>query len=72
MRAVPGEGPGPTQDDLLSADTGLRSAVSARQFANLVARHDLLLDGQVRNWGSECEYGLAFQDVISIGRHPSS
>jgi SAM-dependent methyltransferase len=50
-----------------SADTGLRSEVSAREFSDLVARHDLLLDRQVRSWGPRCEFAVAFEDVITIG-----
>ena len=57
---------------LQSADSGLRSEVSARQFSDLVARHDLVLDRQVRSWGPRCEFGVAFEDVISIGQYQPS
>jgi ubiquinone/menaquinone biosynthesis C-methylase UbiE len=46
---------------------GLRSEVSARQFSQMVEDHGLVLDAQVRRWGPDREFGLAFGDVITIG-----
>ena len=57
---------------LLPADAGFRSDVTAAEFASLAVDHTLVLDRQVRTWGSRCQYGLAFQDVISTGRRPSA
>lgn len=51
-----------------SPDDGLRSQVSAAAFSKLTAANDLVLDEQVERWGPQCEYGLAYGDVISIGR----
>lgn len=50
-----------------SSVSGLRSDVSASQFAKLTVEHELLLGQQVRTWGHQGEYGLAFGDVVSIG-----
>jgi SAM-dependent methyltransferase len=51
-----------------SADSGLRSQVSAAAFSTLTAANELVLDQQIRRWGPQCEYGLAFGDVVSLGR----
>jgi ubiquinone/menaquinone biosynthesis C-methylase UbiE len=55
-----------------SPDSGLRSEVTARQFAELTADNDLVLDRQIWRWGPQREYGLAFRDVISIGTRSRS
>jgi len=53
-----------------SPDAGLRSEVSARQFAEVTADNGLVVDQQIWHWGPRCEFGLAFRDVISIGTRP--
>ena len=46
---------------------GDRAAMSPKWFVSLATRHGLLIDRQVRTWGPESQFGLAFHDVISIG-----
>jgi len=50
-----------------SPDAGLRSEVSASDFSKSTVDNDLVLEQQIRRWGSQCEFGLAFGDVISTG-----
>jgi len=49
---------------------GYRSDMSAERFAEMISRHHLLLDSQWRRWGEDDRFGLAYGDVISIGRSP--
>jgi SAM-dependent methyltransferase len=46
---------------------GDRVAMSAERFARMASRHELRVDEQVRCWGPACEFGLAFNDVITVG-----
>jgi len=46
---------------------GDRVAMSPKQFVSRATNHDLCLGQQVRTWGADDEFGLAFNDVISIG-----
>ena len=46
---------------------GDRVEMSARRFASMAHRHGLVVDSQVRTWGDNREFGLAFNDVISVG-----
>ena len=46
---------------------GDRTPMSAHWFASLASANGLRVDEQVRTWGEGDEYGLAFNDVISIG-----
>jgi SAM-dependent methyltransferase len=44
-----------------------RVAMSPKLFASMAAKHDLCVDEQIRVWGEENEFGLAFGDMISLG-----
>jgi len=46
---------------------GDRMAMSPKLFASRAHTHGLLVDEQVRRWGADHEFGLAFNDIISIG-----
>jgi hypothetical protein len=41
--------------------------MSENWFASLATSHGLSLDKQIRRWGPKNEFGLAFNDVISMG-----
>ncbi|HUI01976.1 MAG TPA: class I SAM-dependent methyltransferase [Acidimicrobiales bacterium] len=49
---------------------GDRVEMSARRFAAMAGHHGLVVDRQVRTWGSNRQYGLAFNDVVSVGSSP--
>jgi SAM-dependent methyltransferase len=53
-------------------DRGQRTAMSAELFRSLAADEGLVVDQQLRTWGDDSQYGLAFKDVISIGTRPPS
>jgi ubiquinone/menaquinone biosynthesis C-methylase UbiE len=53
-------------------DRGQRTPMSAKLFRSLAAREGLLIDQQIRSWGDNAQFGLAFKDVISIGTKPPS
>lgn len=46
---------------------GGRVPMSAEGFASIATHHDLSVDEQVRTWGEVNEFGLAFNDVVTIG-----
>ncbi len=46
---------------------GDRVAMSPARFARLATAHGLHIDRQVRRWGPNDEFGLAFNDIITIG-----
>jgi SAM-dependent methyltransferase len=46
---------------------GDRTPMSAHWFASLASANGLRVEKQARTWGEEHEFGLAFNDVISIG-----
>ncbi len=51
---------------------GDRMAMSPKLFASRAAARGLRVDEQMRTWGPEHEFGLAFHDMISIGSRPPS
>jgi SAM-dependent methyltransferase len=51
---------------------GDRAPMSEKWFASIAARQGLTVQKQIRTWGPNDEYGLAFNDVISIGSKNSS
>ncbi len=51
---------------------GDRAPMSENRFASLATRHGLDLDTQIRTWGPANEFGLAFNDVISMGFRAAS
>jgi SAM-dependent methyltransferase len=46
---------------------GDRVAMSPARFVQLATAHGLRIEQQVRRWGARDEFGLAFNDVITIG-----
>lgn len=46
---------------------GDRAPMSEKWFVSIANRHGLSVEKHVRTWGSQHEFGLAFNDVISIG-----
>ncbi len=46
---------------------GDRVAMSPERFSNLAASHGLHVERQIRNWGPRNEFGLAFNDIITVG-----
>lgn len=49
---------------------GNRVEMSAERFATLAAAAGLVVEEQVRRWGPDGRYGLAFRDVITLGGRP--
>ncbi|HTT87353.1 MAG TPA: class I SAM-dependent methyltransferase [Acidimicrobiales bacterium] len=49
---------------------GDRVEMSARRFAAMANNHGLVVDHQVRTWGENRQFGLAFNDVVSVGSSP--
>jgi len=49
---------------------GFRSDMTAERFAEIVLQNHLVLDSQWRRWGANDRFGLAYDDVITIGRSP--
>jgi ubiquinone/menaquinone biosynthesis C-methylase UbiE len=49
-----------------------RSAMSAERFAALVTGQGLVVDEQLRSWGEEGRYKVAYGDAITVGSRPAS
>ena len=50
---------------------GDRVEMSAPRFSLMAARHGLIVDRHVRRWGDSGQFGLAFNDVVSVGSSPA-
>jgi ubiquinone/menaquinone biosynthesis C-methylase UbiE len=46
---------------------GDRAPMSEKWFSSIASRHGLRVEEQIRTWGQGHQFGLAFNDVISIG-----
>jgi len=49
---------------------GDRVEMSAQRFAAMAEGRGLVVESQTRTWGDDREFGLAFNDVISVGSLP--